>query len=61
MDKLTFNFTIEQVNTILAGLGELPAKSSMDMIINIREQAAPQLPDNVVQEPEVVEVEEVEE
>ena len=40
---MKFEFEIEQVNIILQGLGELPAKLSMNLIKTIQEQAAPQM------------------
>jgi len=42
--KLTFEFTIEEVNHILAGLQELPAKICNPLSQGIQKQAAPQLP-----------------
>jgi len=33
------NLTIEQLNTVLAALGELPAKASMNTILSIQTQA----------------------
>lgn len=52
--ELTFNLNINEVNIILQGLGEMPAKTSMNIIEKIRGQAAPQLsgpvPDEVVEE-----------
>ena len=40
---MKFDFEIEQVNVILSGLGELPAKLSMDLITNIHKQAEKQM------------------
>ena len=40
---MKFDFEIEQVNVILSGLGELPAKASMDLITNIHKQAEKQM------------------
>lgn len=34
---------LEEINVILAGLGELPAKVSMDIIDKIRNQVIPQV------------------
>ena len=42
-DKLDFKLTIEEVNVLLQGLGELPAKLSMNLITSIQNQAAPQM------------------
>ena len=50
---MKFEFKIEEVNIILQGLGELPAKLSMNLIQSIQEQAAPQMqPDTVSAEEE---------
>lgn len=35
----TLTLTTEQVNFVLAALGELPAKSSMGLIVEIQNQA----------------------
>jgi len=40
---MTFELELAEVNTILQGLGELPAKLSMSLIQNIQDQAAPQM------------------
>jgi hypothetical protein len=40
---IKLELTLEDVNRILAGLGELPAKESIDTIIKIRSQAGPQV------------------
>lgn len=40
---IELKLSVEDVNRILAGLGELPAKASLETIVRIREQAAPQL------------------
>jgi hypothetical protein len=42
-DILDFKLTIEEVNVVLQGLGELPAKLSMNLINSIQNQAAPQM------------------
>jgi hypothetical protein len=36
--------TLEELNTILSGLGELPAKASFALIGNLHKQAQEQLP-----------------
>lgn len=41
MIKIELN--LEEVNLVLTGLGELPAKQSMSVITNIQQQAAPQV------------------
>lgn len=40
---LNFTFTVDEVNVILSALSELPAKVSLGVINNIRNQAGPQL------------------
>ena len=47
---MKFEFEIEQVNVILAGLGELPAKQSMDLITSIHKQAEKQMQPEMVSE-----------
>ena len=41
--ELTFTFTIEEANAVLAGLQELPAKICNPLVAKIQEQAAGQL------------------
>lgn len=41
--QITLNLTLNEVNAILTGLGELPAKSSMGVIQKIQQQAGPQI------------------
>ena len=44
MEKtFTFNLTEQKVNMILQGLGELPAKTSMPLIIELQNEAQKQL------------------
>jgi len=54
----TFNLSlnIDDLNLVLGALGELPAKASMSLIMNIQQQAQQQ-----GQQPEPVEAEPVEE
>jgi len=40
---MKLEFKVEEVNIILQGLGELPAKLSMNLIQSIQEQAAVQM------------------
>ena len=42
-DRLDFKLTIEEVNLILRGLGELPAKLSINIINSVQTQAASQM------------------
>ena len=45
MEPLKLELTLEEVNAILAGLGELPSKTgAWNLIIKIQQQAQPQLP-----------------
>lgn len=41
--KVTLEFTVDELNVVLAGLGELPAKASLALIDRIRAQATEQL------------------
>ena len=47
---MKFDFEIEQVNVILSGLGELPAKVSMDLFTSIHKQAEIQMKPEMVSE-----------
>jgi len=44
--ELNFTLDVNEVNVILAGLGELPAKVSINLIDKIRMQATAQLQKN---------------
>ena len=45
MEPLKLELTLEEVNAILAGLGELPSKTgAWNLILKIQQQAQPQLP-----------------
>lgn len=49
--KVTLTLTVEEVSIIIAGLGELPAKTSMLLIQKIQEDANKQISNpNVVQQ-----------
>jgi hypothetical protein len=41
--ELSFNLTLNDTNTVLAGLSELPAKQSYDLINKLKVQAQTQL------------------
>ncbi len=43
-EDLELQLSIEEVNTLLSGLGMLPANQSMELIFKIRQQAQEQLP-----------------
>jgi len=57
-DKQLFeiNFNVDELNMVLGALGELPAKASMSLIMNIQQQAQKQ--DQMPSQPVVEEVEE---
>ena len=40
---MKFELEVEEVNIILQGLGELPAKLSMNLIQSVQQQAAAQM------------------
>jgi len=40
---MKFEFTIEEINTILAALGRLPYEQVFQLVETIRQQAAPQV------------------
>lgn len=50
MNNVKLEFSVEEVNVLLAGLGELPAKTSLGLIEKIRSEAVKQLQNN---QPEV--------
>lgn len=43
VQKVTLELTLDEVNVLLAGLGELPAKTSLGVIDKVRSQAVGQL------------------
>lgn len=43
MNKVTIELTLDEVNVVLAGLGELPAKASLAVIDRVRSQVLPQV------------------
>ena len=49
---MKFELELTEVNVILQGLGELPAKLSMNLIQSIQEQAASQMQPNMEEAPE---------
>ena len=53
-ENINLDLSLEEINMVLGGLGELPAKASMGVIQKIQQQAQPQ----VVPEPVTEEVEE---
>ncbi len=49
---MKFELELAEVNIVLQGLGELPAKLSMNLIQSIQEQAASQMQPNMEEAPE---------
>jgi hypothetical protein len=41
--KVSLELTLDEINVVLAGLGELPAKTSLNVIDKVRSQAVSQL------------------
>ena len=53
-ESIKLDLSLEEVNMVLGGLGELPAKASMGVIQKIQQQAGPQVtPDPEAEEAEV--------
>lgn len=48
MKTLTLTLSPEEVNVVLAGLGELPAKHSVSLILKVKEQCDPQMTEQPV-------------
>ena len=44
--EYTFTVTENEANIIMAALGELPAKTTIDTILKIKEQVVPQMQAN---------------
>lgn len=40
---MKFEFTLEQINVVMASLGRMPYEQVFQLVENIRQQAAPQL------------------
>ena len=49
---MKFELELAEVNIVLQGLGELPAKLSMNLIQSIQEQAASQMQPTMEEAPE---------
>ncbi len=47
MKKITLTLSIEEANTILEGLGQMPYKSVYHLINNIQQQAAQQAEEQI--------------
>lgn len=50
-ESINLTLSLEEINVILGGLGELPAKASMGVIQKIQQQAGPQVQPEPVEEP----------
>ena len=42
-ENINLDLSLEEINMVLGGLGELPAKASMGVIQKIQQQASPQV------------------
>jgi len=51
-ENINLDLSLEEINVILGGLGELPAKASMGVIQKIQQQAGPQVTPEPVEAPE---------
>jgi len=51
-ESINLDLSLEEINLILNGLGELPAKASMAVIQKIQQQAQPQVVPEPVEAPE---------
>lgn len=51
-ENINLDLSLEEINVILGGLGELPAKASMGVIQKIQQQAQPQVVSEPVEAPE---------
>ena len=54
-ESIKLDLSLEEINMVLGGLGELPAKASMGVIQKIQQQAGPQVQPEPVEAPEEVE------
>lgn len=51
-ESIKLDLSLEEINMVLGGLGELPAKASMGVIQKIQQQASPQVQPEPVETPE---------
>ena len=51
-ENIKLDLSLDEINMILNGLGELPAKASMGVIQKIQQQASPQVRPEPVETPE---------
>jgi hypothetical protein len=54
-ENINLDLSLEEINMVLGGLGELPAKASMGVIQKIQQQAGPQVTPEPVKEAEEAE------
>ena len=54
MRNFEFNFTEQQVNLILGGLGKLPAEQSLELILEIQKKAGEQIVQQRLKEKEEI-------
>lgn len=54
MKKFKFEFTEQEVNLVLAGLGKLPAEASLKLILEVQKLATAQIESTDVEEVELV-------
>jgi len=50
-ENIKLDLSLEEINMVLGGLGELPAKASMGVITKIQQQASPQVQPEPVEAP----------
>ena len=51
-ESIKIDLSLDEINMVLGGLGELPAKASMGVIQKIQQQAGPQVVPEPVEAPE---------
>lgn len=51
-ESIKLDLSLDEINMVLNGLGELPAKASMGVIQKIQQQASPQVQPEPVETPE---------
>jgi len=54
-ESIKLDLSLDEINMVLNGLGELPAKASMGVIQKIQQQASPQVQPEPVETPEEAE------
>ena len=50
-ESIKIDLSLDEINMVLGGLGELPAKASMGVIQKIQQQAGPQVQPEPVEAP----------